>query len=154
MQGKGRGESAEDERGGPEQHHEHGQADHQPDVDPADEADALEPDQAGDGVHHRDQHDGDRLHHQIIGNAPHRVQRAADLQAKEADRADGAGDHGDDRGGVGQGADRPLDRALAEQWIEQGAWCQGQTLVVVQVHQHDGQQAAQYRPGQEAPVHE
>ena len=81
---------------------------------------------------------------------PHGVQRIADLQAQEADRADRARDHRDDAGGVDQAADRPLERALAQQRIQQRARRQRQALVVVQVHQHDGQQAAKHGPGQEA----
>ncbi|MCY1430937.1 hypothetical protein D9M71_468960 [compost metagenome] len=76
----------------------------------------------------------------------------ADLQTEETDRANGAGDHGDDRSGIGQGADWPIDGALAEQRVEQGARGQGQAFVVMQVHQYDRQQAAEYCPGEKAPV--
>ena len=147
VQGKGRRETAEDEQRRSEYHHEQCQADHQPDVDLADKADAFKAHQARDSVHRGNQDNGQRLGDDSVGQPPHGVHGAADLQAKETDRTDGAGHYRDDRGSVGQGADRALERSLAEQGVKQGARRQRKAFIVMQVHQHDRQQEVRGRAG-------
>ena len=146
-------EARENLSGGARDKHEHQQSDRKDHVDPGQKLNALG--QAGDRRNRIDpdkRQDSDGLSREVVGNTRQRIQPVGHLQPEKADRPDGAGNHSDDTGRIGNQTNRAVQRTISKQWVEQGARCQRQALVIVVVHQHHGRQRAEDRPGQKAPV--